>query len=189
METPPVIKPPEKAPGKRLLGGCLIALIAAFTLIALLVYLAMPRPPSESKLIQNFNAKRAAFEQLRDMLQADSNLRRVADWGIETSKPFYSGHASASHFPMERYNQYLALLKQAGGKVAVRNEGEHADPSILVWGWGFAGNTKHVGISWKDQVPTNQVPSLDGYHGGSQNPDRVVVFRHLDENWYRWTDL
>jgi hypothetical protein len=123
------------------------------------------------------------------MLQADGQLRRVAGWGVETRQPFYLGDISGSTFPKDRYTQYLALLKQAGGMLSSRTEGEHADPSILVWGWGWGGHTKHIAICWVDQAPTNQIATLDDYHGKGGYRKRMVAFRHIDANWYLCTDL
>jgi hypothetical protein len=152
------------------------------------VYYFAPRPPKEAKLIQNFNECRADFEQLRDMLKADTNLTRVASWGIETRKPFFLGKPSEQIFPIDRYNKYLALLKQTGGFVATRNDGEHSDPNIVIWGWGWAGDTKHISVCWLDEQPTNQITTLDGYKGRSVYPNTVVVYRHIDQNWYLWAD-
>jgi hypothetical protein len=143
-------------------------------------------PPKETFLIKNFNEHRAAFEQLRDMLLADTNLSRLAEWGVETYKPFFLGYPSEQNFPTDRFNKYLALLKEAGGKAASREEGKHADPSIVVWGWGWAGNTRHIGICWLDEEPTNQIATLDGYRSRSEYS---VAYRHIDSNWYFWTDL
>ena len=167
-------------------------LLIVFLPLALLfvgpcVYVSYTRiPPKEAKLIQNFNDHRAAFEQLRDMLLADTNLSRVAGWGVETYKPFFLGHPSEQNFPTDRFKRYLALLKESGGIAATRDEGEHPHPAVVVWGWGWAGNTRHIGICWLDQEPTNQIPTLDGYHGP---PDNSVAYRHIDSNWFFWTDL
>ena len=107
-------------------------------------------------MIQNFNEHRAAFEQLKEMLQADGHLRRVANWGVDTTKPFFLGYPSEKNFPIDRFNQYLALLKQVNGKMAGRDEGEYPNPWIMVWVWGWAGagDIKHIGICWMDQAPT-----------------------------------
>jgi hypothetical protein len=150
---------------------------------------ASSRPPKEAKLLRNFYEHRAAFEHLRDMLLADSNVCRVADWGVETVKPSGIGMPSEGVFPHARFNEYLEWLKQAHGLMAVRSEGSNADPGIMVWAWGFAGNTRHVGICWLDQPPANQIATLDGYAGQSHYPNRVVAHRHIDSNWYLWTDL
>jgi hypothetical protein len=123
---------------------------------------------------------------LRDMLQADGNLRRVASWGIDRKNPFFLGYPSEENYSLERFNLYLSLLKQVDGKVAYRQEGEHPDPGIVVWAWGWAGNTKHIGICWLDQAPTNQIATLDGHW--SQGPDRQSAFKHIDENWYLLSD-
>jgi len=115
MEKPPVILAPGRKPKGRLFRTVVGLPLIAFGCMVFLAFLAMPRPPKESKVIQNFYNNRTAFEQLRDMLKEDPHLRRVAGWGVETSNPFYLGDASASGFPMDRYRRYLALLKQAGG--------------------------------------------------------------------------
>jgi hypothetical protein len=146
-------------------------------------------PPKEVKLIQNFYAHRAAFERLRDMLQADGQVIRLAGWGVATTNSVVPRVPPEGNFPLDRYKEYLALLKQVGGFAATRDEGQHPDPSIVVWKWGFAGETRHVGICWMDQEPTNQIVTLDGYPGRSRYPNREVVFRHIDSNWYLWTDL
>jgi hypothetical protein len=152
------------------------------------VYFFAPRPPKEAKLIQNFDEHRATFEQLRDMLQTDTNLTRVASWGIETRKPFFLGYPPGGNFPIDRFHEYLALLKKAGGLAAGRGEGEHADPIIVVWAWGWAGDTRHICICWLDEQPTNQIRTLDGYRGQSVYPNTVVAFKHIDQQWYLQAD-
>jgi hypothetical protein len=189
MEPPPIIKPHVSEFRSRLFAGLALLLVVVLGSMALLVYLALPRPPKDHILTKNFYKNRASFEKMRDMLLADEQLRRVASWGVETTKPFYLGEVSGSGFPEDRYAQYLALLKRVGGFVASRGEGEHPSASILVWGWGLAGHTRHVGICWTDQAPTNQVATLDGYHGRSAYAVRHIAYRHIDENWYLWTDL
>jgi hypothetical protein len=152
------------------------------------IYYFAPRPPKEAKLIQNFNEHRTVFEQLRDMLQADTNLVRVTSWGVETRKPFFLGYPSDGNFPTDRFNQYLALLKQANGKLAYREEGKDPDCGVDVWVWGGAGYSKHIGICWMDEAPTNQINTLDSYGFHSHFPTLQVVYRHIDQNWYLWTD-
>jgi hypothetical protein len=165
---------------------CIAFVIAIFG--SLLLYIRFASfPPKEANLINNFNQHRATFEQLKDMLIADNDLRRVANWGVETTQGI--SKPPNGNFPLDRYNQYLALLKQVGGAIAYRKEGAHPNPSIGVWGSGFAGDTKHVGIRWMDQNPTNQIANLDDHieqrmHGEEWR----VVYIHIDGNWYLWTD-
>lgn len=162
--------------------------IAAFVMV-FLTDLISPKPPKESELIKNFYANRVAYERLRDMLQADKQVVRLASWGVETTNSVVTCVPPVANFSVERYNEYMALLKQVGGLAASRHEGENADPSILVWGRGWAGKTRHIGICWHEQEPTNQVTSLDSYRSRRDGGERQVVYRHIDEKWYFWTDL
>jgi hypothetical protein len=143
-------------------------------------------PPKEAGLLQNFNKHRVVFEQMRDMLLVDTNLCRIGTWGVETRKPFFIGWPLDQDFPRDRFRKYLVLLKEAGAKGASRDNGEPVNPSILVWAWGWAGTTRHIGICWLDESPTNQIATLDGYSSPSRDS---VAFRHIDSNWYFWTDL
>ena len=171
---------------KRLLVLIVLPLLLIFGGTCALIWnLTKLDPPKEVVLIKNFNEHRAAFEQLRDMLLTDTNLSRVADWGIDKRKPFFLGYPSEKDFPMDRFQKYLALLKETDGKVATRGEGEHPDPAVVVWAWGWAGTTRHIGICWLDQAPTNQISTLDAFHGRLDE----WAYRHIDSNWYFWTDL
>lgn len=143
-------------------------------------------PPKEAMVIRNFNEHRAAFEKLRDMLLPDTNLSRVAVWGIDRNKPFFLGYPTEQDFPLDRFHKYLVLIKEAGGGVAVRGEGPHAYAGIIVWGWGFAGNTHHIGVCWLDETPTNLISTMDGYRSHSEDS---VAYRHIESNWYISTDL
>ena len=151
-------------------------------------YFVAPRPPKEAKLIQNFNKHRATFEQLRDMLQSDTNLSRFAGWGVETRNPFSLGYPTGTTFPLERFNKYLALIKDVDAMGGWRDDGTNTDLGILVWGWGWAGDTRHISICWLNEEPTNQIPTLDGYRGQSVYPNTVVVFKHIDQQWYLSAD-
>jgi len=157
--------------------------------LVVLIFLAMPRPPKEGTVIQNFYKYRPAFEQLRDMLKEDSYLSRVAGWGVETRNPLYLGEASMSRLPTDRYRHYLALLQQVGGKVATRDEGQQADLGIIVWTWGWAGDTRHMGVCWKEENPTNQISMPDDSHEERPSPERRIIFKHIDEKWYVWADF
>ncbi len=144
-------------------------LAMAFLCVVVLIFFFAPRPPKEAKLIQNFNEHRIAFEQLRDMLQADTNLSRVASWGVDTRQPQFLGYPTEQNFPTKRFLQYLALLQQANGYVGVRSDGNHADVGVVIWGRGFAGSTRHIWIYWMDKPPTNR---------------EAITYTQIDHNWY-----
>lgn len=189
VEKPPIIERGVRRKASRSRLYILFALGAPLVVVALVFCLAWPRPPKEKDLLQNFYKNRAAFQQLRDMLRADENLRRVASWGVETRKPFFIGYPSATDFPPDRYQQYLALLHRVGGQVALRWDGEPANPTVCIWGWGWASHTRHIEISWMDQVPTNQVSSLDRCRLPHTYGNREYFYRHIDEKWYLNTDM
>ena len=166
----------------------LLAIAFAFVVMAFggCVYLFAPRPPKEAKLIQNFNEHRAAFEQLRDMLQADTNLWTVSDRGIEIRQPPFRGSPTEANFPTDRFNKYQVLLKEVGGLGAGSGDGKHHYACISIWQYGLLVNLRHIDILWLEKPPTNQVSSLEGYLAYSTNAD--VVFKHIDQNWYFSSD-
>ena len=128
---------------------------------------------NDSKMIQKFNKNRAAFEQLREMLQADPNL---SNHGVAFSPP-------------EKIERYQSLLKVVGSpSVYVWGRGTNADISFVVWGWGFAGSTEHLCLNWVNKEPTNQISTLDGYQGQRKYPNTVVVYKHIDQRWYLSAD-
>ena len=159
MEKPPIIQPPVKAKGRKRIG---LSLAVIFGCVLYYTFL-MPHPPKESELLQNFYAHRAAYEKLRDMFQADGHVNRIASYGvaITNSGTRVAMKAQKAGFPIDRYNEYLFLLKEAGASLASRREWEgSSDPIFLVWRWGGMDFNKHVAICWKEKEPTNQVASL-----------------------------
>jgi hypothetical protein len=162
-----------------------VALLFAFGLT--LYYVG--RPPSENKLLKGFYHSRASFEQIRDMLQTDNRVLSVSERGITTrdgtSKPPFGAVST------ERYSKYLELLRDVGAIEAARwgTDLSELRLAIVMWASGFAGSTVHIGVCWTDHPPARQVSSLDAFF---QNPTMTVghgwVYRHIDSNWYLWTD-
>jgi hypothetical protein len=144
------------------------------------------RPPKEIKLIDNFSTHRATFERLRDMLLEDKHVLAVARWGVETTSSGPHHVQPGGDFPIDRYNEYLALLAQSGGKRVFRIRGKAELIGITVWATGWGGDTRHIDIYWTEQNPPNQVDSLEHYY---QTPKpRSPIFRRIDEDWYLWAD-
>ena len=187
MEKPPIIRAAVETKGSSFLFRAMCILIAVLASMSLVVYSAMPRPPKESQLIKNFYANRAAFEKLRDMLQVDEQVYILDQRGILTT------NSSGFHFPpygnltVDRYEVYISLLKQVGGITVRRNAESRLNVPLWVWGW--AGNGKNIGICWMDQAPTNQIPTLDGHFGRDPYGKQHLAYRHVDANWYLWTDI
>lgn len=162
--------------------GLIVLFLGAVLWIAFVFVFPRSKPPLESKLIENFYAHRAAYERLRDMLLADNQLLQVVGWGVETTKRVGIYEPPEGGFPVNRYNEYLALLRETGGKGASREGGEHPG-LVCVWVWvsGWAGDTRHVDVCWVDQEPTNQVASLDDFYKTPK--PRSPVFKRIEGNW------
>jgi hypothetical protein len=171
----------------RITRAAFILLSFFVVLCGLFVYVVhSEKPPREQKLIENFYAHRAAYEHLRDMLLADEQVLVVASWGVETTKSVVPSLPPQGEFPINRYNEYLALLRQTGGATAFRGSGEHPEVGIGIWTSGWAGNTRHVAIGWLDHEPANHVANLDDYYLTPK--PRRPVFRRIEGNWYLWAD-
>ncbi|WP_157895188.1 hypothetical protein [Verrucomicrobium sp. GAS474] len=159
--------------------------------VALMAYLYFVSiPPKEESLIRNFAQHRAEFEQLRGMLQADTHLVRAAGWGVQTVDPLYLGPQSGSSFPVERYDLYLALLKKVDGVGVSRGEGENPDVFILLWATGWAGDTKHVEVSYLSREPADMVERLY-VHFRKRLPSEgwKRQYKRIEGNWYLSTDI
>jgi hypothetical protein len=165
-----------------------VGFLIAVALIGIVVFiLPLSNPPKEEKVIQNFNAHRASFERLRDMLLEDRQLRRVADWGVEASKSIGTSKPPAGDFPLNRYNEYLALLKEIGGVAAFRDSDEPPNRAgVLVYVSGFAADTRHVAVCWLPHAPSNQVTTLDEFYKTPK--PRTPVYRQIEGSWYLWAD-
>jgi hypothetical protein len=153
--------------------------------VVLLLHFAT-QPPNEAATIDNFYRHRAEYDQLRGMLLADSDLVRVADWGVQTSDSAPPQVPPQGKFPPDRFQKYLSLLREIGAKGAFRTHETRPEISIQVWVSGFAGDTRHVNICWREDEPTNQVTSLDEFY--RRPKPRKSVYRHIEGNWYVWAD-
>jgi hypothetical protein len=170
----------------------LMALSFGFVMLLVvcgLVYLYLAgTPPKESKLIAQFYQHRTDYEHLREMLQADQQTISVAEWGVDTTTSSVTGSIPPDgDFPVARYNEYLALLKEVHAKSIFHPAGVSSpDVRIDIWGSGFAGNTRHIQLAWLENTPVDQVASLDDFYRTQQPPH--PVFRHIEGNWYLWAD-
>lgn len=161
----------------------LLAGVAGFVLLVAGTFLAFvyfTSPPRETKLLADFYANRAAFEKLRDMLQEDEQIHRLGAFGVYTVKNGTPGLSKPPEgdFPLERFQQYLTLLKQAHALGVLRNDDLYPYLSILVWRTGFAGNSEHIWVCWTENAVSEKVSNFDDHSSNGS------VFRHIDSNWY-----
>ena len=168
--------------------GWIIFLFLAVAVCGLFV-LVFPinEPPKESAVIQNFYKHRSAYERLRDMLLEDRELDRVADWGVQTTNTVVTSKPPAGDFPLKRYNEYLALLKETDAVGAFRDRGDPSESvGVLVYASGWARDTRHVTICWLAREPVNSVASLDDFYRTPK--PRSPVYKRIEGNWYIWAD-
>ena len=160
-------------------------LLAVAVLGCLLLYgYFSTQPPGEKKLIANFQAHRAAFEHLRDMLRADKQFVRIARWGVETTSSPLAKKPEEVGFPVGRHHEYLGLFREVGAISASPGPGNDAE--VLVWASGWAGDTRHQYICWKETEPSPLVDSLDQFY--QTRKPRNPVYKRIDGNWYLWAD-
>src|SRR5262249_34334700 len=137
-----------------------IALLAAGVVTAGLVLFALElwiyfslQPPKESTTIANFYSHRAQYERLRDMLLSDNRLVTVASWGVQTPESIEPKVPPEGPVSLDRFHQYLALLGEIGGKAAFRTDEKHPEVGVSVWAAGWAGDTRHVNVCWREDSP------------------------------------
>jgi hypothetical protein len=158
-----------------------VAIIGSF----LIILFISSRPPKEDRIVSDFRAHRALYERVRTMLSEDKGVEGVAPWGIQPQgSPLWKIPPDGG-MPVERYQQYLALLKEIGAS----RVGQREDPvevSFGVWGGGFAGDTRHVEVCWLEREPSNTAVSLDAFYRTAK--PRSPSYVHIDGNWYIWAD-
>ena len=157
----------------------------AFFASLLIIGLISSRPPKESKIVGNFRAHRDSYERMRTMLSEDKGVEGVAPWGIQPEgSPLWKIPPDGG-MPVKRYREYLALLKETGAS-RVGQARAPLEVSFGVWTSGFAGDTRHIELSWLEREPSNTVVSLDAFYRTAK--PRSPSYVHIDGNWYIWAD-
>ena len=160
-------------------------------LVGLLCFIHhVTRPPSEAKLLRIFHDHRTTFDQLHDMVEMDTNLSRLAEWGVEIDNGAIFRPPNGN-FPADRFNRYLALLKEAQVIGIGRGNGAKPELMFLTWASGFAGDTVHVAICWENVPLERQTASMDEYYRTHHSNGATYgwVYQHIEGNWYLGTDL
>jgi len=141
----------------------------------------------DQKLIDNFRANEAIFNQLKDMASVDSNFTQISPRWVTASG---SSSPQARDKPLsgmdsERYSEYLNLFKilSLDGGV-IRNAETVWFKAEVASEWN-GGITKGYVYSSYEQGPL--VADLDTYvpapNTESRRP-RFLVFRALKSHWY-----
>jgi hypothetical protein len=136
-------------------------LVFSVAALALCTLDFMTGPPNETHLLQTFHAHQAAFEQLRDMLQADGEQTYV----------MADGEHSAN-VTGERLEKYRAVMKEIPAGTAQRWDDLGRPRLVIVlWAVGFAGEGARNGVCWTASRPSRLVSSLDAFE---RNPRSCI---------------
>jgi hypothetical protein len=158
-----------------------IALLVVFTVLAAALlaarYTAMA--PSIESVAEQFNGKIADYEQLRDMVVEDKNLRVIAPWGVRTQTAPTVQTPPIADLPLDRYNMYLALLSRIGAGGISRSDGADPDICIVVWASGWAGDISHVSVCWFAHGAPAPTPGTSA----------KLSYSSLGSQWYERRDI
>lgn len=156
-----------------------ILLFAVLTGGFILWYRWSATPPTDAFLIDEFRSQKAVYERLRDMLQGDESLRRVASWGVQLSNSPIVIVPQNGGFPLGRYKEYMTLLSKVNGLAASRSGGSHPTFCVFLWASGWAGDTDHRAICWLPQDAEN-----NAIESSAKNQVPRFSFLHIEERWF-----
>ena len=162
-----------------ILGAVFITIFAG-----IVVFVLSGEPPHDVALVQQFEANRGVFEELRDMLEEDvrsHNISEVARWGLRTPGQGVPRSPEEEGMSKERYQKYLALMEKAGIGACIHTG---SDYRFTVAGSGFAGSGFRIAVTWNTNKPSPIIANLDNFrkNGGQWEQG----YRPLQENWYLW---
>ncbi len=127
-------------------------------------------------MIARFHEHRTEFEQLRAMLQRDSQVRFISATSFDTTD--WSG--STSQISPQQLAKYRALMQQLGLSAIVRLTSRGGYFRFEVFGGGFTDTSWGIGYAWgyKPLTPLvqsayNQMPRRDRQH-----------FSPIEGHWY-----
>ena len=163
-----------------LAGGIVIS--GTLVLIALLIWTLRigGTPPSDQKLLSNFDKHEAIFNKLIDMIKTDSDLIRVDEDWTDPKDPETIGVSPA------RISTYRQMLRAAQVPRGFRSEPFAYQVDFFYWMIGSAVSSDTTkGYAYRAHPPTETLSSLDGYRPDPKDADEVIkVYRHIRGNWY-----
>ena len=127
------------------------------------------RSPSDQELVQRFEENRAAYDRLRNLLVDDTSVSDVGQPGVQMADSPIHVAPPTPPVSKEKYQEYMDLLKSTGGIRASRSEGLHAAICIGVYAEGWAGDTRHKNICWRE---------------GRLAKDSRFKDKLIERNWY-----
>jgi hypothetical protein len=137
-------------------------------------------PPSDQRLLSNFDKHEATFVTLIEMLKTDRDLIRVDENWTEPKDPKTIGVSPAR---IAKYRQMLG-----GGRVARGFQADILvhDVDFYYWMIGSAISSDTIkGYAYRTRPPMEVLNSLDGFRPDPKNADETIkVYRHIRGNWY-----
>ena len=167
---------------KRLILLSTVVVSNAAILMVLLVWIIRigMTPPSDQRLLSNFDKHEATFNKLMEMLKTDRDLIRVdQDW-TEPKNPETIGVSPA------RITRYREMLKEARVPRGLHSEPFTHEVDFFYWMIGSAISSDTTkGYAYRTRPPMEVLNTLDGFHSYPKNADEAVkVYRHVRGNWY-----
>ncbi len=167
---------------KRILFSLAVASSAVLILIGVLFWIVKSgmTPPSDQKLLANFEHYEATFKDLIEMLKADKGLIRVDEDWTEPKAPETIGVSPA------RISTYRRMLRHANVPRGFRSKGFSLyEVDFFYWTIGSAISSDiSKGYAYMTVPPLEVLASLDGYHPEPKRDETIRVYRHIRGNWY-----
>lgn len=147
--------------------------------------------PTDERLIAIFHGNRSEFEALREMIQSDQYLERVAP---DFVRPDDYEAARISSERIRDYRRLFSSLRLQGGLTAYSDRNQVVTFIASAVGLGISGSAK--GYEWRATPPeivadtfhgTRLCGDLDAYvkaNKGKNNLPIGRIFRHIEGNWY-----
>jgi hypothetical protein len=135
--------------------------------------------PRDAALVRQFYEHRETFEEIKSMLEEDSNLGVVADYGVcPTNMPFGSNPPEELGLTQERFRGYLHLLKKAGASTVFRDD----EFRFFVASSGGMGKGYRIAIVFRENAPKELISNLDLFH--KTKSEWEIAYRPITNNWY-----
>lgn len=152
----------------------------ALALVAMLTGCSSPQ--SDLQMDETFQRHRQTFDELREMLRADSSIRVVRnDWMATLNGTEQHAGDPASALDGARWEEYRAKFRQLGlrGGVTRSTQGP-CEFYLYKYGSGFAFSSVTKGYAYCASEPTPLVHDLDR----DDIQPKTITFRELRAHWY-----
>ena len=146
-------------------------------------FLSGARPPSDESVVGQFRLAQHHLDNLRLMLNSDSEVESVSGNGVTTDKSIVAKPPVEIGMAEGRFQQYLANLRLAKAISAIHKDREYR---FMIEGSGFGSHGWRLSFVYRESPsnPAELIDSIDSFRpkGGKWRQG----YRHLEGNWYAW---